>query len=67
MFSKLVRLGRDAELKTLSNGTQICEFSAVYDVGFGQNKKAQWLKVALFGNRAEKAAQYLQKGKQIVF
>jgi len=66
MFNKLVRIGKDAELRQLENGTALVSFSAVYDVGYGQNKKAQWLDCAMFGDRANKVAQHLTKGKQIV-
>lgn len=66
MFNKLVRIGRDAELKTVGQGTQLCEFSAAYDVGYGQNKQTQWVRCAIFGNRAEKVVSMLTKGKQIV-
>ncbi len=66
MFTKLVRIGRDAEMKYLPTGTAILEFSAVYDIGFGDNKKPQWIKVAMFGQRAEKLAAHFTKGKQIV-
>lgn len=66
MFNKLVRIGRDAELKTVGQGTQLCEFSAAYDVGYGQNKQTQWVRCAIFGNRADKVSHMLTKGKQIV-
>lgn len=39
MLTKLVRIGRDAELRVLPNGTQVLNFPAVYDVGYGDNKK----------------------------
>ena len=66
MFNKLVRIGRDAELKHLQNGTPLLNFSAVYDIGFGQNKKAQWIDCVMFGDRATKVVDYILKGKQIV-
>lgn len=66
MFSKLVRIGRNAELKQSQSGSTICRFSAAYDVGFGNNKKTQWIEIALFGNRAEKLCEHFKKGKQIV-
>lgn len=66
MFTKLVRIGRDAEMKYLQSGTAVLEMSAVYDIGFGENKKPQWVKLAMFGARAEKLAGHLTKGKQIV-
>ena len=66
MFTKLVRIGRDAELRVTPNGTQLLNFPCVYDVGFGENKKAQWLDVVMFGKRAESLSQHFTKGKQIV-
>jgi single-strand DNA-binding protein len=66
MMSKLVRVGRDAEVKYLPNGTAILNFPAVYDVGYGQNKKGQWINCAMFGDRATKVAEYITKGKQVV-
>lgn len=66
MFTKLVRIGRDAELRVTPSGTQLLNFPCVYDVGFGENKHAQWLDVVLFGKRAESLAQHFTKGKQIV-
>ena len=66
MYTKLVRIGRDAEMKYLPSGTAILELSAVYDVGFGENKKPQWIKLAMFGARAEKLVQHFTKGKLIV-
>jgi single-strand DNA-binding protein len=56
------RLGRDGELKSLQSGKKVLSFSIADDVGFGDKKKTQWLKCALFGDRAEKLAQYLTKG-----
>jgi single-strand DNA-binding protein len=66
MFSKLVRLGKDAELATTPNGKQVCKIVAAYDVGWGDNKKTVWLDGSLWGDRGAKLAQYLTKGTQIV-
>lgn len=65
MFTKLVRIGRDAELRSV-NSKPMLTVSVVYDVGWGQNKKAQWLNLVMFGQQAEKVAQHFTKGKQIV-
>lgn len=65
MFIKLVRIGKDAELKNV-NGKSLLNLSAAYDVGYGDNKKTQWLSLTMFGQQAEKLAQHLTKGKQIV-
>ena len=65
MLVQLVTIGRDAELKN-ANGKPFLSVSAAYDVGYGQNKKTQWLSLTMWGAQAEKSAQYLTKGKQVV-
>ena len=66
MFSKLVRIGKDAELKFTPSGTAILEINAVYDVGFGDKKESQWIRLAMFGQRAEKLQSHFTKGTQIL-
>lgn len=66
MFSKLVRIGKDAELKFTPSGTAILEINAVYDVGFGEKKESQWIRLAMFGQRAEKLQSHFTKGTQIL-
>lgn len=56
------RLGRDGELKTLQSGKKVLSFSVADEVGWGDKKKVQWLKCAMFGDRAEKVAPYVTKG-----
>ena len=65
MYIKLVRIGRDAELRS-ANGKPVLSVSVVYDVGWGQNKKSQWLNLAMWGAQAEKVVEHFSKGKQIV-
>ena len=65
MMIKLVRIGKDAELRS-ANGKPVLSLSVVYDVGYGANKKSQWLNLAMWGAQAEKTVQYFTKGKQIV-
>ena len=66
MLSKLVRIGRDAELKTTANGKSVIGLACVYDIGWGDNKKGQWIDVSIWGKQAEALAPFLLKGKQIV-
>lgn len=66
MFSKLVRIGKDAELKYTTSGTAILEINAVYDIGFGDKKESQWIRLSMFGQRAEKLVSHFTKGAQIV-
>lgn len=65
MFTELVRLGKDAELKTTQSGDLLSLYAA-YDVGFGDKKKAQWIGLTLFGKRAAQVAGMMVKGVQIM-
>jgi single-strand DNA-binding protein len=68
MFAKLVRLGRDAEVRYTAgnNPTAVAGLAMVYDIGFGDKKRSQWIDGTLWGKRAESLAPYLTKGTQIV-
>ena len=66
MFIKLVRIGKDAELKQSQGGKSFLSLSVVYDIGYGENKQSQWMSLVMFGAQSEKLAQHLTKGKQIV-
>jgi single-strand DNA-binding protein len=66
MFTQLIRLGRDAELKYAPSGTAYCSIAGAYDVGHGDKKKTQWIDCVLFGKQAESLSQYLVKGSQCV-
>lgn len=66
MFSKLVRLGKDAEMASTPAGKQVCKIVAAYDVGWGDNKKTVWVDGSWWGDRGSKVAQYLTKGTQVV-
>jgi single-strand DNA-binding protein len=59
------RLGRAAELRTTPGGQNVCGFSLAVDIGFGQDKKTLWVGCSLWGERAEKLAPYLTKGKPV--
>jgi single-strand DNA-binding protein len=65
MLIELVNLGRDSELKYSSSGSPILNFAAAYDVGFGENKKTQWIDCVIFGKKAEALVDHLTKGKQV--
>lgn len=60
----LMRLGRDAEVKTLPSGKQVANLSLVYNFGQkeGDEYPSQWIDAAFWGERAEKLAPYLLKG-----
>ena len=66
MFSKLIRIGKDTELRQTAAGKSVATISGVYDVGWGDNKKSQWIEAALWGKQAEALTSSLTKGTQVV-
>ncbi len=59
------RVGRDAELRTLQDGTPVASISLAYNYGkAGQDGKraTQWIDATMWGQRAEKLAPLLLKG-----
>jgi single-strand DNA-binding protein len=66
VFSFTGRLGRDAESRTTPKGTAVLSFTVANDVGYGDNKKTNWVKCAMFGKRAEGSLKdYLVKGTEV--
>ena len=64
----IYRLGRDAELRTTTGGTQILSLALAYSYGRKGDdgrRPGQWVDASLFGPRAASLADYLQKGSQI--
>lgn len=59
-------IGRDAEVKFLASGSAVLNVSVACNTGYGDNKKTMWVRVALFGKRAEGSLKdYLVKGSQV--
>lgn len=61
----LARLGRDAEIRRLPDGTAVANLSlavTVYDKDAEHNRGTQWIDGSLWGKQAEALAQYLRKG-----
>ena len=63
------RLGRDVELRYLTDGTAVADMAIGCNIGRkGEDGKqpTTWLKAVLWGKQAEALAQYLTKGKGVV-
>lgn len=61
----LMRLGRDAEVKTLPSGKKVANLALAYNFGLpNENKErpTQWVDASLWGDRAESLAPFLTKG-----
>lgn len=58
-------LGRDAELKTVGDNS-VCEFSIAVTHKRGRDESTAWYRAQVWGNRAEKLAPMLTKGKAVL-
>lgn len=64
----LARLGRDAELRHLGDGTPVANLALAFNHGKKDgegNRPTQWIDATLWGDRAERLQQYLVKGQQL--
>lgn len=57
------QLGKDAEVRYLTNGDAVCNFSVADSQG--KEKPTIWWSCQLFGKRAEALSQYLIKGQAV--
>ena len=65
-YSFTGRLGKDAEVKFLQNGTAVWSASIGTGYGYGDNKGTNWLRVSVFGKRAESLGKLdLAKGTHV--
>lgn len=66
----ICRLGRDAEMRTLNDGTPVMNLALAVNYGKkGQdgNRPTQWIEAAMFGERAAKIAEWMVKGSAHCF
>lgn len=66
----LGRLGQDPELRYISSGAAVCNFSlATNEVWVDKNgqkqEKTEWHRIVIWGKQAEHCNQYLRKGSQV--
>ena len=65
ILTGIARLGRDAEIRYLPDGKAVANLSLAYNHGKKDNegkRETQWISASLWGERAEKLAEYLTKG-----
>lgn len=66
IFSAVCTVTRDAEVRYLPSGAAILNVNLANNQGFGDKQKAMFIRVALFGKRAEgHLKDYLVKGQQV--
>ena len=66
VFSFTGTVGRDAEVRATPSGQSVLNFTVANNIGFGDRQQTLWVRVALWGRRAEGSLQnYLKKGQQV--
>lgn len=69
ILTGLARLGRDAEVRYLKNGTPVAALALAFDYrsskSDSQDRPTQWVDASLFGERAKALAPHLVKGTQL--
>jgi len=66
VFSFTGTIGRDAEVRTTANGQTVLNVTVANNIGFGSRQQTLWIRVALWGKRAEgQLTNYLKKGQQV--
>src|SRR5574343_1109074 len=58
-------LGRDAEVKFRANGTPVTRLTLAGTTGIGEKKITTWYKASAFGDRYQKIAQWMTKGRPV--
>ena len=68
-FSKVIIMGnmtRDPELRSTSNGTQVCSFTVAVNRVFNGNESVSFLDCSACGKVGETIAQYCKRGSGIL-
>ena len=68
MLNKIVTIGRltrDPETRYTQSGKAVCTFSIAVDDGYGENKKAYFFPVVVWGKTAETCGKSLTKGRKV--
>lgn len=66
VFSFCGTVGRDAEVRYLPSGQAVLNVSVANNVGFGDRQQTIWVRVAVWGKRAEgNLKDYLKKGQSV--
>jgi len=74
MFQTIIiigNLGRDPEMRYLSNGKAVTSFSLASNRSYKGNdgqqvKETTWFRITVWGNQAEACNQYLKKGGKVL-
>jgi single-strand DNA-binding protein len=66
VFTAVCNISQDATVKYLASGQAVLNVSVANNTGFGDKQKTNWIRVALWGKRAEGTlVDYLRKGQAV--
>lgn len=66
IFSFTGTVGRDAEVRYSPSGVAVLNVTVANNIGYGDKQQTLWIRVALFGKRAEgQLKDYLLKGQSV--
>jgi single-strand DNA-binding protein len=66
VFSFTGTVGRDAEVRFTPSGQSVLNVTVANNIGYGDKQQTLWVRVALWGKRAEGSLKdYLKKGQQV--
>lgn len=66
IFTFVGTIGRDCEVRYSPSGTAILNVTVANNIGYGDKQQTLWVRVVLFGKRAEgNLKDYLKKGQQV--
>jgi single-strand DNA-binding protein len=66
VFSFTGTVGRDAEVRVTPSNIHVLNVTVANNTGYGDRKKTLWVRVAVWGKRAEgNLVDYLKKGQQV--
>ena len=66
VFSFVGTCGRDAEVRYLPSGQAVLNVNVANNIGFGDKQQTLWIRVAVWGKRAEgNLKNFLVKGQQV--
>jgi single-strand DNA-binding protein len=66
VFSFTGTVGRDAAVTYAPSGLAVLNVTVANNIGFGDKQQTLWIRVVLFGKRAEgKLVEHLKKGQQV--
>ncbi len=65
VFTFSGNLGQDAETRFTPDGKPVVSFSVASTAGYGDKQKTTWIRCNAWGERYQKIAEYLKKGKKV--